>query len=121
MNNIKVGTERVVTGAHYGWKDWFAQRVTGVIVFIWVAVMALHWLFASDLSFAGWHAFMSCGPVKTLTLFTILAVVYHAWIGVRDIWMDYVKSARVRMFLHVFTILWLLCCALYGIGAVLAI
>ncbi|MBS1175304.1 MAG: sdhD [Burkholderiaceae bacterium] len=121
MNNIKAGTERVVTGAHYGWKGWLAQRVTGVIIFIWVAVMALHWLFASDLSFAGWNAFMGCGAVKTLTLFTILAVVYHAWIGVRDIWMDYVKSARVRMFLHVFTILWLLGCALYGIGAVLAI
>jgi succinate dehydrogenase hydrophobic anchor subunit len=35
--------------------------------------------------------------------------------------MDYVKSARVRMFLHVFTVLWLLGCALYGIGAALAI
>ena len=29
---------------------------------------------------------------------------YHAWIGVRDIWMDYVKPTGLRLTLHVLTI-----------------
>ena len=121
MNNIKAGTARVTTGAHYGWKDWLAQRLTGIIILIWVVAVMVRFLVASDLSFAGWHEFMSCGVMKTLTVFTILAVAYHAWVGVRDIWMDYVKCPYTRLALHVFTILWLVGCAAYGLAAVLAI
>lgn len=123
MDKIKAGTARVTTGAHYGWKDWLAQRLTGVMVLIWVIAMLVRFLVTpeSGLGFAGWHAFMSGAVMKTLTLFAILAVAYHAWIGVRDIWMDYVKNAGVRLALHVFTILWLLGCTIYGVAAVLAI
>jgi succinate dehydrogenase / fumarate reductase membrane anchor subunit len=52
-----------------------------------------------------------------LTLLTILAVCYHAWIGVRDIWMDYIKNTGLRLALHVFTILWLIGCAAFGVSA----
>ncbi len=121
MNNIKAGVERTTTGAHYGWKDWLGQRVTAVIILIWVIVMGARFLITSDFGFTAWNEFMSCTPMRLLTLFAMISVTYHAWIGVRDIWMDYVKSARVRMFLHVFTIMWLVSCALYGVGAVLAI
>ena len=69
----------------------------------------------------GWGGVVGGVGVKTLTVFTILAVAYHAWIGVRDIWMDYVKSAYVRLALHVFTIFWLLGCVVYSLAAVLAI
>ncbi|MEG9540560.1 succinate dehydrogenase, hydrophobic membrane anchor protein, partial [Acinetobacter baumannii] len=37
-----------------------------------------------------------------------------AWIGVRDIWMDYVKPVAVRLTLQVLTILWLVGCAGYA-------
>ena len=121
MNKVKAGTARVTTGAHYGWKDWLAQRITGAVVLVWVVAMLARFLLASDLTFVGWNAFMTGAVMKTLTLFAILAVVYHAWIGVRDIWMDYVKNAGLRLALHIFTILWLLGCALYGMAAVLAI
>lgn len=120
MNNINAGVERITVGAHYGWKDWLGQRATAVIIFIWVVVMGLHFLFAADSGYKGWHAFMTCTSVRLLTLFAMVSVIYHAWIGVRDIWMDYVKNARVRMFLHVFTIMWLVACAFYGIGALMA-
>ena len=121
MKNIKAGTARVTTGAHYGWKDWLAQRITGVIILIWVLAMLVRFVVASDMSFVGWNAFMSGAVMKTLTLFTIFAVAYHAWIGVRDIWMDYIKCPAQRLALHLFTILWLLGCVVYSLAAVLAI
>jgi len=36
------------------------------------------------------------------------SVFYHAWIGVRNIVMDYVKSARVRLVIYVLAVLLLL-------------
>lgn len=117
MNNIKAGTARATTGAHYGWKDWLAQRVTGALVLVFVVALLVRFLTASDLSYAGWHGFMANGVMKMLTLFAILATCYHAWIGIRDIWMDYVKNTGVRLSLHIFTILWLLGCAAYGVSS----
>ena len=120
MNNVKVGTARVTTGAHYGWKDWLAQRITGAIVLVFVIAILIKFLI-SDNSYDAWHGYMNTVPMKFLALFTILATCYHAWIGVRDIWMDYVKNAGVRLALHIFTILWLLGCAAYGVSALWSI
>jgi succinate dehydrogenase / fumarate reductase membrane anchor subunit len=35
----------------------------------------------------------------------LLSLFYHAWIGVRDIVMDYVKPAGIRLLIHVLVIL----------------
>ena len=41
----------------------------------------------------------------------IIALVWHVWVGVRDVWMDYVQSVGLRLTLQVFTIVWLVGCA----------
>ena len=35
---------------------------------------------------------------------TILALIWHAWVGVRDIYMDYIKPTGVRLVLQVATV-----------------
>jgi succinate dehydrogenase / fumarate reductase membrane anchor subunit len=52
---------------------------------------------------------------KLLAALAMLSLCYHAWIGVRDIWMDYVKPTGVRLTLQVLTILWLAASAVYGL------
>ncbi|MBM3380767.1 MAG: succinate dehydrogenase, hydrophobic membrane anchor protein, partial [Betaproteobacteria bacterium] len=32
-------TRRVVTGAHYGLKDWLAQRITAVVLLAYVSIL----------------------------------------------------------------------------------
>jgi succinate dehydrogenase / fumarate reductase membrane anchor subunit len=48
--------------------------------------------------------------MKVLTFVVIVALGWHAWVGVRDIWMDYVKPVGTRLLLQVFTIVWLVGC-----------
>ena len=48
---------------------------------------------------------------KFLTFTTIIALLWHAWVGVRDIWMDYIKPVGLRLALQVFTLVWLVGCA----------
>ena len=45
--------------------------------------------------------------MKALTFVVIVALLYHAWVGMRDVWMDYVKPVGIRLVLQVFTIVWL--------------
>jgi succinate dehydrogenase / fumarate reductase membrane anchor subunit len=47
----------------------------------------------------------------------IIALLYHVWVGMRDIWMDYVKPLAVRLVLHVFTLVWLVGCAGWAVQA----
>lgn len=53
--------------------------------------------------------------MKTLTFVVIVSLLYHAWVGVRDIWMDYVKPVGIRLTLQVFTLVWLVGCAGWAI------
>jgi succinate dehydrogenase / fumarate reductase membrane anchor subunit len=95
---------RVVVGAHYGLKDWLAQRVTAAVMVAYTVFMAVLLLVAGG-SFEGWHGLMAHGFVRFVTFIFILSLLYHAWVGIRDIWMDYVKPTAVRLTLHVLTLL----------------
>jgi succinate dehydrogenase / fumarate reductase membrane anchor subunit len=53
--------------------------------------------------------------MKFLTFAVIIAMLYHVWVGIRDIWMDYIKPVSVRLSLQVFSIVWLVGCAGWAI------
>jgi succinate dehydrogenase / fumarate reductase membrane anchor subunit len=102
---------RIIVGAHYGLRDWLAQRVTAVVMAAYVVILAVALLFAPAVNAAYWRALMSVGPMRFLTFLFILSLAYHAWVGIRDIWMDYVQPVGVRLTLHVLTLLVLIGCA----------
>jgi succinate dehydrogenase / fumarate reductase, membrane anchor subunit len=93
---------RIVVGAHYGLKDWLAQRITGIVMALYTLFMAAA-LLAGVNGQEGWRALMSHGFVRFFTFLFIVSLCWHAWIGVRDIWMDYVKPASIRLTLHSLT------------------
>ena len=105
MANNNIGPKRLVVGAHYGLKDWLAQRVTAVIMVVFTVILAIAFLLSNGASYEAWAGLFSNQWMKIITFLTILSLLYHAWFGVRDIWMDYVKPTAVRLTLHVLTIL----------------
>jgi len=40
-----------------------------------------------------------------------VALLWHVWVGVRDIFMDYIQPVGIRLSLQVFAIVWLVGCA----------
>ncbi len=109
------GSKRIVVGAHYGLRDWLAQRVTAVLMALFTIVLLAQLLMPGALGYDRWAAIFSHQWMKVLSFVTILALAYHAWVGVRDIWMDYVKPVGIRLALQVFSIVWLLGCAGWAI------
>jgi succinate dehydrogenase / fumarate reductase membrane anchor subunit len=94
---------RIVVGAHYGLKDWLAQRVTAVVMVLYTLLMLIVIPMANG--YEGWRTLMSHGVIRFATFLFIISLCYHAWVGIRDIWMDYVKPVSVRLTLHVLTLL----------------
>jgi succinate dehydrogenase / fumarate reductase membrane anchor subunit len=112
-NNI--GPRRLVVGAHYGVKDWLAQRATAVVMVLYTLILLVSFLTASNFSYEGWAALFARQWFKLFSLVTFLGLFYHAWVGVRDIWMDYVKPVGIRLTLQIATVLWLLACAAWTV------
>ncbi|MCX8146068.1 MAG: succinate dehydrogenase, hydrophobic membrane anchor protein [Azovibrio sp.] len=96
---------RIVVGAHYGLKDWIAQRATAVIMAVYSILMALVLLMVQPGDFHTWRGIFAHGFVKFITFLFLVSLFYHAWIGMRDLWMDYIKPTGLRLTLHVLTIL----------------
>ena len=114
--SVNFGSKRIVVGAHYGLRDWLAQRVTAALMALFtLVVLAQVLLTKGPLGYYRWAAIFSAQWMKVLTFTVIVALLYHAWVGVRDIWMDYVKPVSVRLLLQCVSIVWLVGCAGWAI------
>ena len=106
-----LGAKRIVVGAHYGMRDWLSQRVTAVLMALFTVVLLVQVLLPGPLGYDRWAGIFAAQWMKVLTFVVIVSLSWHAWVGVRDIWMDYVKPVGVRLALQVFSIVWLVGCA----------
>jgi succinate dehydrogenase / fumarate reductase membrane anchor subunit len=110
-----IGSKRLVVGAHYGVGGYLMQRLTAVVLTAYVLLLVICILAAGDLNYESWASLFVPLWMKIVTLVALLALLYHAWIGVRDIWMDYVKPTWIRLSLQTLTVLWLVCCAVWSV------
>ena len=90
----------IIVGAHYGFRDWLAQRITAVVMAVYSILFAVSALATLDGTYESWRGLFSGGFMKFATFLFFMSLFYHAWIGVRDIFMDYIKPTGVRLVLH---------------------
>ncbi|NHZ40908.1 succinate dehydrogenase, hydrophobic membrane anchor protein [Massilia aquatica] len=115
MAKNNVGRNRLVVGAHYGLKDWMAQRLTAVVMAVYTFTLLISFLTGNNFTYEGWSHLFSQQWFKLFSLVTFAGLYYHAWVGMRDIWMDYIKPVGVRLTLQALTILWLIGCAAWTV------
>ncbi len=108
---VNFGSKRVVVGAHYGLRDWLSQRITAVLMALFTLLLLLQFIFGGPVGYDSWAAIFSRQWMKVLTFVVILSLAWHAWVGMRDVWMDYIKPVGLRLLAQMFTIVWLVGCA----------
>jgi len=96
---------RVVVGAHYGLGGWLVQRISALVMAVYTIVFAVAFAAAKPLDHAGWQALFSPGWMRVATLLFFVSLFLHAWVGMRDILMDYIKPTGLRLALEVAVIL----------------
>ena len=113
---VNYGSKRTVVGAHYGTRDWLAQRVTAALMAVFtIAVLAMVIFTRGPIDYVKWAGIFAGQPMKMLTFATIVGLLYHVWVGMRDVLMDYVKAVGVRLVLQILVIVWLVGCAGWAI------
>lgn len=104
--------------ANHGIGAWLQQRLTAVIMLISLVIFFVFMLLGNEIidsHFITWHQFFSFLFVKIIVQITIAAVILHAWIGMRDIVMDYIKCYGARVTFYTIILLWLFGSLIYSV------
>lgn len=100
---------------HQGLRDWVIQRASAIFMAVYSLSLIFYLIFHPQLSFAEWHGLFAESYVKVFTIIFILAMLWHAWIGIWTIFTDYVKPFVIRSILNFFVLLMLIACFFWGV------
>jgi succinate dehydrogenase / fumarate reductase membrane anchor subunit len=82
--------------AHRGLGEWILQRLSALYLTgfsVWLVV----WLaIAAPADYAAWKAWMGTGGVRLAFALFYLSVLVHSWVGMRSVFLDYLKPLWVR-------------------------
>lgn len=82
--------------AHAGLVEWLVQRLTAVYMFLFLVYV----LFAvGDRigSYEPWAAWFADGRVRWAWVLFYLSALWHSWIGLRSVFLDYIKPFWLRL------------------------
>lgn len=88
-----------------GLHDWMIQRVSAVVLAVYVIYLAGFIFSADSLDFQAWHGLFSLTWFKIFSLLALASICFHAWIGLWIVTTDYVKPTGIRMLVQVIVIL----------------
>lgn len=101
---------RHVGGARRGLDMWLLQRASAIYMAVFLLVFLMLILTAGPVDFETWRGLFAPMAMKVGTLLFVAALLAHAWIGLREIFIDYVHFLVPRLALYLaFAVLYLGC------------
>jgi len=100
-----------------GLRPWIMQRISAVYIALSLIYFAICLLLAEAFNARHWDEWLAT-PFNNIALgLFLLAVLWHAWIGVRDVVLDYLPNVMARILTLSLVGLILLGSALWGLKA----
>ncbi len=103
-----------------GMTAWLIQRVSAVYLAGFLVYFLVTLMICTPKSYADWHAWITSGVMSLAMTFFFLALFSHAWVGIRDVLLDYVKPFTLRLTLLIILASGLAFMALWVIRILLA-
>ena len=96
-----------------GLRPWVIQRVSAVYIVFFILYVSYS-LFTTDVfAYETWKSWLYNPFNTTVVGIFVIAVLFHAWIGMRDVVLDYVHNIMLRIFILAMLIGVLLGCGLW--------
>jgi succinate dehydrogenase / fumarate reductase membrane anchor subunit len=82
-----------------GMRAWLLQRLTAIYIAVY-SLSLIVWIVASfPIDYSSWNALFSSSIILVATVIFYISLFIHAWVGMRDILVDYAKPSSVRFVL----------------------
>jgi succinate dehydrogenase / fumarate reductase, membrane anchor subunit len=105
---------RTIAGTHSGTGWWLVQRISALILLLAGGGLLLGFWYAYPFDYRAWHSAFQQTSLRLLVWLGAASLSLHAWIGLRDVLMDYVKPFALRLALNVLVSLVLLMCVVWA-------
>lgn len=86
----------LLTKKYPGMRLWLSQRISAVVMAVYVVLILLMLVIKQPRDYQAWLNFMSPWWWRALTLVFFISLFVHAWLGVRDVFKDYVFNLKLR-------------------------
>lgn len=80
-----------------GLRDWLIQRVSAVVMAVYILLMLGFMLTHSPMDYATWSQLFKCSVVRVSSVLFLLSLMLHAWIGVWTVTTDYLSCVCLRL------------------------
>ena len=104
-----------------GLKAWLVQRATAVYLAGFLTFLVPHLVANPPADHAQWSAWVARPWISLGLLLCIPLLLTHAWVGIRDVLMDYVKPLWARLGFMVLFATGLLASGLWAMQAIFAL
>jgi len=93
---------------------WLLQRLSAVYLLGFLLLFTLAWAGAPDAGHEALAAALARPPLALAAALAMASLLVHAWVGVRDVILDYVHSAAWRLVALGVLATWLLSLAIWS-------
>lgn len=107
--------------ASNGLRLWLLQRLSAVCVVTFLMFVLISLARAPSISFSAWHGWVAQPLVNAAFSLFIVALLAHAWVGARDVIMDYVKPAMWRFIVLTLLALFLFVCLFWSLRVLFSV
>lgn len=82
-----------------GLRPWLMQRLSAVYIAGFLVFILVNLAGAQTISFVAWQQWLASPLTNAAFAVFLIALLVHAWVGIRDVIMDYVKPVATRFLL----------------------
>lgn len=82
--------------SHSGLGEWLLQRISAVYVGAYLVFQFFYFSAFPPADFTSWHAYWSGMVPRMAAGLCILSIAVHAWIGMRSVFMDYLRPMWLK-------------------------
>jgi len=80
-----------------GLRAWLVQRVSAVYMLLFIVYVLVHFMIDRPQSYLAWRGWMTGSGARIAAAVFFAALMAHAWVGLRDVIIDYVHPIAARV------------------------
>ncbi len=98
-----------------GLRAWLLQRLSAAYLALFTLLASGWLLFGEAVDYAAWRELLGTPWISVVMALFFLSLFFHAWVGIRDVLMDYVPCLKLRLFLLIGVASLLLALAIWSV------